>query len=250
MPYTVRQVAEQSGVSVRTLHYYDEIGLLPPSSVTESGYRLYDEKALARLQQILLFRELDFPLKDILAIMQHPGYDQNEALERHRKLLQLRRCRLDRLISLVDNLLQGGNTVSFKEFDSTEIMSTQKQYAEEVKTRWGNTPAYEESHKKTSGYDKEAWAGIAAEAQTIWRAFAAHMNEDPGSLAVQKLVADWQAHITKYYYECTNEILAGLGVMYTADERFRQNIDRCGEGLAAFMSRAIQVYTANNTNPQ
>lgn len=242
MKYTVKQVAEQTGISVRTLHYYDEIGLLKPSEVTNAGYRLYDEDCLYRLQQILFFRELDFSLKDILRILNHPDFDKNEALNKHRKLLMLKRKRLDGLIALVDKTLKGENTMSFKEFDMTEIESVQKQYAREVEERWGDSAAFQESQGKTAKYKKEDWASITAESETIYRAFALHLADDPADPAVQKLVADWQAYITRYFYQCTNDILAGLGIMYVEDERFKQNIDRYGEGLASFMSRAISIY--------
>ncbi|SDM94485.1 MerR family transcriptional regulator [Acetanaerobacterium elongatum] len=244
MNKTVNEVARVANVSVRTLHYYDEIGLLRPSALTDSGYRLYDEQALERLQQILFFRELDFPLCDIKRILENPSFNRREALEKHRSLLMLKRKRLDALIGLVDDSLKGEKTMSFKEFDTTEIENAQKQYAEEVKERWGSTDAYTESTKRTGNYNKEDWARITAEGDAIFKAFSQHLGEDSASPAVQKLVGDWQNHITKYYYSCTKEILAGLGEMYTADERFTKNMDKYGAGTAKLMSEAIRVYCA------
>jgi DNA-binding transcriptional MerR regulator len=239
----INEVAKLTGISVRTLHYYDGIGLLHPCEVTETGYRLYDEKDLDCLQQILFFRELDFPLKDIQELINNPAFDKHKALENHKKLLLLKRNRCNDLIALVDKTLKGDADMSFKEFDSSEIEAAQKKYADEVKEKWGNTDAYAESKRKTSKYSKEDWAKITAEADEIFENFAANMSKSPNAPEVQKLVADWQAHITKHYYNCTKEILAGLGEMYVQDERFTQNIDRHGKGLAAFMSRAIALYS-------
>jgi DNA-binding transcriptional MerR regulator len=242
MKKTVHEVAKLTGISVRTLHYYDEIGLLLPSETTEAGYRLYDDTALERLQQILFFRELEFPLKNIAQIMGSPSFDQRKAMENHRNLLLLKRQRLDGLLHLVDDILKGEQEMSFKEFDRTEIENTQKKYAKEAEERWGGTDAYAESATKTKAYTKEDWARIQSEAQKIHEAFAASMEKAPRDPAVQKLVKDWQDHITQNYYTCTNEILAGLGEMYVADERFTKNINQYGKGLALFMSIAIQEY--------
>lgn len=242
MDMKINQVAKLTGISVRTLHYYDEIGLLHPSEITEAGYRLYDGQALERLQQILFFRELSFPLKEIKDILNNPAFDKQRALENHKKLLLLRRSRLNDLIALVDNTLKGAQGMSFEEFDKSEIENAQKKYAKEVKERWGGTDAYAESERKTKGYGKEDWARINAEAEVIYRNFAALMEKEPSDQEVQKLVADWQAHITRNYYNCTKEILAGLGEMYVADSRFTESIDKYGKGLAEFMSRSIAYY--------
>jgi len=241
---TVKTIARETGISVRTLHYYDEIGLLKPTSVTVSGYRLYDKDDLKRLQQILFFRELDFPLKEIAKIINDPAFDEKSALEKHKKMLELKRNRLDGLIRLVDDTLKGENIMSFQEFDKTEIEALREQYAKETELRWGNTPAYAESLEKTRNYGKTEWQAIQAEAEEIYQAFAANMDQEPSAPQVQKLVKEWQAHITQHYYTCTKEILAGLGQMYVADERFRQNIDRYAPGLSLFMSKAIAFYCA------
>ena len=242
MKKTVCEVAKLTGISVRTLHYYDEIGLLPPSEMTDAGYRLYDDAALEQLQQILFFRELDFPLKDIANIMSSPSFDKRKALKNHRELLLLKRNRLDSLLRLVDGTLRGEHEMSFREFDTTEIEKIQKQYSKEAAQRWGGTDAYAESAAKSKEYNKEDWARIQSEAQVIYRAFVESMSKEPYDPSVQKLVTDWQNHITKNYYTCTNEILAGLGEMYTADQRFTKNIDQYGNGLALFMSKAIKEY--------
>ena len=243
---TVNQVAKLSGVSVRTLHYYDEIGLLTPTVITAAGYRLYDGSALDRLQQILFYRELDFSLSDIRRILDDPAFDRMEALNGHRALLQLKKERLDRLIGLVDSMMKGEKDMSFAEFDQTAIEKARAQYAKEVEERWGGTQAYRESRVKTDAYGKEEWAEAQKEADAIFQDFAAHQQEDPGSPEVQKLVSRWQEHITRRYYACTNDILSGLGTMYTADPRFTENIDRYGEGLASFMGEAIRIYCSSH----
>ena len=151
----IQEAARLTGVTERTLRYYDRIGLLHPSGMTESGYRLYDEDALRRLQQILFFRELGFPLAQIREIMDSPGYDMNEALRRHRLLLIAERDRLNGLIDLAERTLKGENDMSFDAFDRSGIDRQRDAYAEETRRRWGGTDAYAESEKKTAGYGKE-----------------------------------------------------------------------------------------------
>lgn len=242
MKLKINEAAKLTGTSVRTLHYYDQIGLLRPEETTEAGYRLYGEASMERLQQILFFRELGFSLKDIQKIMNNPAFDRMGALENHRRLLILQRDRLERLIALVDRTMKGESHMSFQEFDRNEVEQAKEQYAKEAEERWGGTKAWAESQRRTKGYGKEDWARISAEQETVYRGFSAAMHKGPASPEAQQSVADWQALITKYFYPCSNEILAGLGKMYVADERFTKNIDRFGEGLADFISRAIQVY--------
>lgn len=242
MKLQIGELAKLSGVSVRTLHYYDEIGLLKPSELTEAGYRFYDDASLARLQQILFFRELDFPLREIQRILSSPNYDRDRALRRQKDLLRLKKERLERLIGLVDATLKGGNRMSFQEFDNREYETARDRYAQEAKERWGGTGAYEESERKTAQYSGEDWKRIGAESAEIFSAFAARMDSRPEDPEVQALVVRWQEHISGHFYTCTKEILRGLGQMYVADERFRRNIDREKEGLAQFIADAIAVY--------
>lgn len=243
MRFSISEMAKLSGVSVRTLHYYDEIGLLKPSEVVlDTGYRYYDELAMERLQQILFYRELDFPLKEIVKIMNASEYNKDDALKRQRELLKMKRKRLDKLIRLLDANLEGENTMSFKEFDMSEIEQAKEKYEKEVESKWGDTDAYKQSKEKSSKYKKEDWAFIMGKMNEIIKLFANHLGEDPKSEEVQKLVVKWQQFITDSYYVCTKEILAGLGKMYIADERFKANIDKFGEGTAEFMSEAIEEY--------
>lgn len=238
----ISEVAKLTGITVRTLHYYNEIGLLKPSEITEAGYRLYSREDLEILQQILFFRELDFPLSQIKEIMNNPNYDKEEALKKQKELLIQQRQRIEGLIKLIEKRIEGDNNMSFKEFDMNEIEENKKKYAKEVKERWGTSKAYEESEKKTSSYNKEKWGDINQETSEIFKGFAELRNSDPGSEEVQELVRRWQKYITDNFYTCTNEILSGLGLMYVEDERFKENLDKNGEGTAKLMAEAIKIY--------
>ena len=239
----ISEVAKLTGVTVRTLHYYDEIGLLKPGQVTEAGYRVYDESDLAVLQQILFFRELDFPLEDIRKIMQHPAYEQESALRKQKELLMQKRSRLDGLIALVDKTLKGEHDMSFRQFDTTQIEETRKKYAEEAKQRWGATAAYAEYEKKASHRSDAQQKMLEGEGALILSEFGRNRFLAPDSAEAQAHVKRWQEYITAHYYTCTKEILSCLGQMYIGDERFTQNIDEYGAGTAAFMAEAIAVYT-------
>ncbi|MDP4120439.1 MAG: MerR family transcriptional regulator [Bacillota bacterium] len=240
----INEVAKLTGVTVRTIQYYDKIGLLKPSGITEAGYRLYNNEALEILQQILFFKELDFPLNEIKEIMTHPNYDKQQAMNKHKELLIKKRRRLDKLINLIENTTKGEFDMSFKEFDMTEIEAAKEQYAEEVKQRWGDTEAYAESERKTSGYDKEKWKIINSKGDAILNEFAQIKSSAPNSEIAQELVKKWQDYITESFYNCTKEILSGLGLMYLNDERFTKNIDKHGSGTAEFMAKAIGIYCA------
>ena len=235
----IKEFAEVTGVSVRTLHYYDEIGLLTPAFVDKStGYRFYDEKSILRMQEILFYRELDFSLKSIKEILSSPNYDKNKALNEQRHLLALKKERLERLISAIDGALKGENIM--KAFDSSEF----EKYKAETKEKWGQTPAYKEYDKRTRGYSKSKWNDLADGMDGIMAEFALCMKkgETPDSAATQALVKTLQTYITENYYLCTNEILAGLGQMYVGDERFKNNIDKHADGTAAFIREAMEVY--------
>ena len=238
----INEVSKLTGVTVRTLHYYDEIGLLKPSEVTSAGYRLYDNEALKTLQQILFFRELEFSLDEIKEIMSDPLYNRKDALAKQRELLMQKRIRLDGIINLVDKTLKGENDMSFKQFDMTEIEEARKEYAAEVKARWGDTAAYAESEQKASNYDDAQWNILSDEGWAILQEFGECRNIKPDSREAQALVKKWQNYITSYFFDCTIEILSGLGLMYIGDERFTRNIDKNGKGTAAFMAAAIGIY--------
>lgn len=240
----VSDVAKLTGVTVRTLHYYDEIGLLPPSEVTSSGYRVYSDADLEVLQQILFFRELDFSLEEIREIMQNPAYEKETALKNQKALLLQKRDRMDRLVALVDNILKGERDMSFKQFDMTKIDEAKQQYAAEAKQRWGNTAAYAEYKKKSASYNTVQQKMLCGEGAAILNEFGNNRTLPPDSVEARALVKKWQAYITDNYYNCTKEILSCLGQMYVSDERFTQHIDQYGAGTAAFMAAAIKAYTA------
>ena len=240
MRLTVKETAELMGISVRTLHYYDEIGLLVPEKEAENGYRYYDSEDLMELQQILFFKQLDFSLKEIREMMSSSAYDHRFALERQRALLSSKRARLDRVITMIDQML--GGIPMMKENENLSEKELTARYAEEVKARWGNTPAYAEYAEKEKDHDDAERSRIREEADEIFAAFAAKMDTDPASEEVRQLVEKWQNHISAHYYHCTVEILACLGQMYTADERFRAALDRFGDGNADFMAEAIAAY--------
>ena len=230
---TVMEVSRLTGVSVRALHHYDAIGLLKPSKVTEAGYRLYDNNALRRLQAILLFRELQFPLKEIKNILDSPVFDPDEALRQQIHLLELQKQRLEDLIHLAHDIqTKGFDTMDFHAFDKTK----QEQYAEEVKARWGKTEAYKEYEHRGSRNGGEALMALFADLGKL-------RQLPPESPEVQAGVKAIQDHITANYYTCTKEIFAGLGQMYVQDERFRKNIDAAGgAGTAEFAAKAIELY--------
>lgn len=235
---TVKEVSKLTGVSVRTLHHYDAIGLLKPSEVSNAGYRLYDDAALSRLQSILLFRELQFPLKDIQAILDSPQFNQAEALAQQIELLELQRQHLDRLISFARKLQQKGVTkMDFYVFDKAAI----EQHKAEAKAKWGNTTAYQEYEQK-QGEDCDQSQNLR-QLMLLFSELGEMKHLPPSHAKVQEGICTLQAFITEHYYHCTDEILCGLGQLYTKDKRFRHNIDTAGgDGTAEFVSRAIQAY--------
>lgn len=237
---TVAQVSEITGVSVRTLHHYDAIGLLKPTRVTEAGYRLYDEDALRRLQTILLFRELEFSLKQIRQILSDSGFDPMDALEDQIRLLELKREHLDNVIVHARTIQKTGvMTLNFEAFDNKKMEA----YAAQAKEKWGNTDAYKESQKKTAGKSKEELAATGNALMDIFREMGAIREEDPTGPQAQALVKKLQAFITEHYYNCTNQILRGLGMMYVAGDEMTENIEKAGgTGTAEFASRAIAHY--------
>lgn len=237
---TVNEVSKLTGVSVRSLHHYDAIGLLKPAKVTEAGYRLYGDDELKRLQNILLFRELQFPLKQIRIILDSPEFDQQEALAQQIRLLELQLKHTQELILFARRLQEKGvNGMDFKAFDNKEM----EQYEKEVQERWGNTKAYDEYWQKAKGRTDAEQAEIGSQLMERFAEIGKLRQSAPSEQIVQEKVAGIQAFITEHYYQCTKEILSGLGKMYVGDERMKRNIDKAGgEGTAEFVSQAIAVY--------
>lgn len=249
MNYTVKELSKLAGVSVRTLHHYDDIGLLRPASHTEAGYRLYGAVELKRLQQVLFFKELDFSLEEIRAILDSPDFDEAKALRQHRILLIKRRERLDKLLDTVDqtlNAIKGGNNMQDKEyfenFDMTEIEEHQKKYADEVDQKYAGW----QQRDKTKRYGKKEWAEVMQKGSQIQLDLASLMaeNREPADPAVQAVIDRHYHYIDDSFYDCSLEIYEGLSNLYVDDQRFTENIDKVKPGLANFQSRAMKVYCA------
>ena len=237
---TVNEVSKLTGVSVRTLQYYDKIGLLKPAEYTSSGYRLYDDTALERLSQILLFRELEFPLKEIKRIMDNPGYDKAKALEQQIKLLTLKKEHMENLINLARRIkLIGGKAMDFSAFDTSKI----DEYAKQAKEYWGATPEYKEFEAKNSGRTPAETKSLGDQLMGIIAKFGTLKTKPASDPEVQQQVKKLQDFITEHYYTCSNEILYSLGQMYAAGGEFTANIDAAGgAGTAEFACEAISVY--------
>ena len=239
MKMQIKEFAEFTGVSVRTLHFYDEIGLLKPAFVDKfTGYRFYDESSVLRMQEILFYRELDFSLKSIGEILSSPNYEKERALKEQKNLLIIKKERLERLISAIDRAEKGENIMNV--FNNSEF----ENYKQEVKEKWGTTEAFKEHAEKTKDYSKEKWNNLSEEMGRIFYEFSVCMknNENAGSEKAQNLVKTLQNHISENYYHCTNGIFAELGQMYVMDERFKNNIDKNGDGTAEFINEAIKIY--------
>lgn len=248
MAMTVGELARISGVTVRTLHHYDEIGLVVPSERTAAGYRLYADEDVLRLQQVLVFRELGLSLPEIASALDEATHgNRAELLRRHRAALAERRGTIDAMLAAVDHAIdvleKGTQTMTMTSTDFQKMFDgfDPDQYEDEARERWGDTAAYAQSQRRTASYGPAEWEKIRAEAAAIYARFAALKTAGaaPTDPRVQVAVADHRAHISRWFYDCTREIHHGLGQMYVADPRFTKNIDRAGEGLAEFISDAI-----------
>lgn len=237
---TVHEVSRLTGVSIRALHHYDRIGLLRPSKVTDAGYRLYDDTALERLQCILLFKELEFPLKEIRGILDNPAFDRNLALEQQIKLLEMKKEHLENLIDLARGIKTiGVKTLDFTAFETKKI----DEYARQAKESWGQTPEYGEFEKKSEGRTMEEERLLSIEFMGVFAEFGRMKGIDPYSEEAQDQVKRLQDYITEHYYTCSEKILCDLGRMYAEGGSMTQNIDKAGgEGTAEFVCRAIEVY--------
>ena len=236
--YTVNQVSQKVGVSVRTLHHYDAIGLLRPAEVTAAGYRLYDDETLMRLQSILMFRELRFSLSEIKAMLNSPDFDMRRALRQQIELLEKERAHLDNLIGCARELQEKGEKIfMFDALDRTKMEA----YKKEAYEKWGETAAWKEyaSRKVTPDQHQQA----ARDMMVLFGEMGEVKHLPPESAEAQAKVKALQQFITDNFYTCTKEILMNLGLMYTQHDRFRQSIDSVGgEGTAAFVQKAIEIY--------
>jgi len=237
---TVKQISSLTGVSVRTLHHYDSIGLLKPTAVTEAGYRLYDDDALHRLRQILLYRELGFPLKDIQALLDAPEDVRREALDDHIRQLDARRQRLQDKISMAAIMMVTEvKNMDFQQFDAKKM----DDYSAQARTLWGKTDAYKEYEDKSRGRSRETEQALGDDLMGLFRELGTLRDQAPGSEAVQAWVRRLQNFITEHYYTCTKPILMGLGQMYAGGGSMTENIDHAGgAGTGDFARQAIDIY--------
>ena len=237
---SVKEIAKQTGVSVRTLHHYDAIGLLKPTYVAESGYRYYDEAAVERLYLILLFRELEFPLKDIAEILDAPDYDRNRVLDEQIQLLKAKAEHLHSCIHLANTIKQTGvKNMAFKEWDPKKI----QEYDAQAKVLYGKTDAYKEYSQKAAGRSQDRQKDLGEQLMGFFAQLGQMTDLAPDSAEVQAWVKQLQGFITEHYYTCTPQILKGLGQMYAGGGSMTENIDAAGgKGTGEFALRAIEVY--------
>jgi len=240
--YQVKDVARLAKVTVRTLHHYDEIGLLVPSDRTDGGYRVYDDDDLLRLQQILIWRELGLPLERIRQILGEPGFDRRAALLEQRRRLLEQTTRTEAMVRSADaalDALKGDSEMSAKEiFDGF----APQEYKEEVKRRWGGTDAYRESARRTRSYTAQDWARTRSENENLMTRLAdkSACGVAPDHESVTALAEEHRLHIDRWYYPCDQRMHAGLAEMYQADERFAAAFEKYGKGLAAYTAEAIR----------
>ena len=246
MAITVGELSRLTGVTVRALHHYDEIGLVRPSQRTPAGYRLYSDADVLRLQHVLVLRELGMPLDEIAAALDTG--DRAALLRRHRVALVARRGQLDQMLASVDAalaMMEKGQPMTNDDRKQLFDGFDPAQYEDEAEQRWGNTDAYKESQRRTKAYGKAEWEQIKREADAIYQRLADLMRagtavDDP---AVQAAVGEHRAHITRWFYPCSEEIHRGLGDMYVADPRFTANLDKLTPGFAQFLRDAIAAAT-------
>ena len=240
MAFTVGELAKLTGITVRTLHHYDEIGLVQPSDRTRAGYRLYGDDDVLRLQQVLVYKELGLPLDEIAAVLDDPAHSRGDALLRHHAALLAKRARLDAMLASLDAAIrhEKGTTMEGHEVKS---LFDGFAHAEEAEQRWGHTDAYKESARRTKHYGKAEWEQIRAEGDAVFARFAELMaaNAPVDDARVQAAVTAHREHITRWFYPCSVEIQRGLAEMFVADSRFAANIDRVAPGLARYVRDAI-----------
>ena len=244
--FTVKQLSRLAGVTPRTLHHYDAIGLLKPSRVGENGYRYYGKESLLRLQQILFYRELDIPLEDIKKIMGRRDFDVLGALQSHKDALKVQVKRLNRLISTVDNTinhLKGNTTMSNKAYFEGFSEAEQEKYAVEAEQIY-DPETVRESNRKWKSYSREKKDSILVESKAIYSDMIAAMPNGANSPDVQAIVERWRRHMDYFWTPNLDQLLA-LASGYSEDPRFKANFDKMHPQLAEFMREAVKVYVEN-----
>ena len=249
MSHTVGQVAGYAGITVRTLHHYDEIGLLVPSERTHAGHRRYGDDDLDRLQQILFYRELGFPLDEVATLLDDPDADPRAHLRRQHELLTARIEKLQKMAAAVEHAMEARRMgINLTPEERFEVFGDKdpEQYAEEAEQRWGGTEAYAESQRRTAGYTKEDWKRMRAEVADWGARYDALMaaGEEPTGEAAMNMAEEHRQHIGTWFYDCPYEMHQGLGEMYVSDERFKAFYDTMRPGLAEHLRDAINANAA------
>jgi DNA-binding transcriptional MerR regulator len=243
MAYTVKQLAQFAGVSIRTLHHYDEIGLLTPPVIGANGYRYYDERSVLRLQSILFYRELDFPLAAIKAALDRPDFEPLTALQEQRVALEAKLGRLHRLIATIDQTIQhlkGETNMSTKQLFAGLTPEQEKEYTDEAARRWGEQTV-RASQRRYNGYSAGKKAQIGAEGEAVYRDLLAAMPQGPAAPAVQACIARWRKHL-EYFWTPNDEQCLALATGYRDDPAFRKTYDAIHPDLAIFMRDAVEIY--------
>ncbi|MEU5534931.1 MerR family transcriptional regulator [Streptomyces sp. NPDC020362] len=252
MSYSVGQVAGFAGVTVRTLHHYDEIGLLAPGERTHAGHRRYGDADLDRLQQILFYRELGFPLDEVAALLDDPDADPRVHLRRQHELLTARIEKLQKMAAAVEHAMEARTMgINLTPEERFEVFGDNdpEQYAEEAERRWGGTEAYAESQRRAARYTKDDWKRMQAANDDWNQRYVALMTagEQPSGEAAMDLAEEHRLHISEWFYECPHPMHRCLGAMYVADERFTAFYDAVRPGFADHLSRAIAANADRHT---
>ncbi|SIN35156.1 MerR family transcriptional regulator [Micromonospora cremea] len=246
MAYTVGQVAKVAGVTVRALHHYDQIGLLSPSGRTTTGYRRYDDTDLERLQLVLYYRELGFPLEEIAAIIDDPAADPAAHLRRQHELLTVRIKRLQEMVTAIEFAMEASKlNIQLTPEERFEVFGdfNPEEHEAEAEQRWGDTDAYRESNRRASRYTKDDWLRIKAENEDWGRRIVAVLASGvpADSPEAMELAEEHRQIISRWFYECSYEVHTGLADMYMADERFTRHYENIAPGLAAYLNEAIHA---------
>lgn len=244
MKYTVHELAKLAGVTTRTLHYYDEIGLLKPSFIESNGYRFYEDKELVKLQQILFFRELEFSLEDIVKIVDSPKFEAKAALHEQKKLLEMKKTKIENLIKTITKTLdymKGGGIMKNDDLFNGFSDDQMDEYKEEAKKRWGHTQAYKQSVERTKNWTKDDYRRIKEAGVALAKELASAMELDIKSDEVQSLIGKHHQGI-ETFYDCSYEMYRGLSNMYVEDPRFTAYYDKFKPGLAKWLQKAIHYY--------
>jgi DNA-binding transcriptional MerR regulator len=250
--YTVGEVAELSGVSVRTLHHYHEIGLLAPTVRSPAGYRLYSPEDLRRLRQILLYRELDFRLEEIADMLASPDSGTDDHLRRQHSLLRARQDRTARLIGAIETEMEARKMgISLTPEEQLEIFGTDKleEHAAEAEQRWGNTEAWQQSRRRTAAYTKEDWIAIKAEADANIEGFAAAIRAgEPSDGAVAMDLAEaHRRHLIRWFNDCGYDTHRGLAELYISDPRYMASYDEIEPGFSQYVHDAVMANADRNS---